>query len=35
LTLVEDFERFFVEALLERELVLFVMSRSDFSRRDV
>jgi len=35
LPLVENLERFFVEALLERELIFFVMYRSDFSCRDV
>jgi hypothetical protein len=34
LALVEDLERFFVEALFERELIFFVICRSDFSRRD-
>jgi hypothetical protein len=32
LAFVENFERFFVEALLERELIFFVVSRSGFSR---
>jgi hypothetical protein len=32
LPLVEDFQRFFVEALFERQLIFFVMSRSDFGR---
>jgi len=36
LAFVEDLERFFVEALLEGELVFFLGVRgSDFSRRDV
>jgi hypothetical protein len=36
LSFVEDLERFFVEALLECELILFfVLHRSNISRRDV
>jgi len=34
LAFVEDFERFFVQALLERELILFVVNRGYFSCRD-
>jgi len=34
LAFVEDFERFFVEALFERELILFVVNRGYFSCRD-
>jgi hypothetical protein len=35
LAFIENLERFFVEALLERQLVLLVVSRSDFSCRDL
>jgi hypothetical protein len=35
LSLVEDFQRLFVETLFERELIFLVSSWSDFSRRDV
>ncbi len=35
LAFVENFERFFVQALFERELVFLVVSRRDFSCRDI
>jgi len=35
LSFVEDFQRLFVEALFERELIFLVSSGSNFSRRDV